>query len=93
MVFGIQRTLLCREGAPISVRRATRITKTAKQPKSPRGLSCALRRIAPQLPMIGIDVKFDRIDNVRMIAISLTNIFGLDGRSPPEFRTGQHGFE
>jgi len=60
---------VCREGASIPVRCATRITKTAKQPKSPRGLSGALRRILPQLHLIGIAVKFDRIDKAGMIAL------------------------
>jgi hypothetical protein len=48
MILGIQRTLYVGSVRRlISVRGETRITKTAKQPKSLRGLSCALRRIAP----------------------------------------------
>ncbi len=46
------------------------VTKSAQWPKSPRALSCALRRIAPQLRMTGIAVSFDRIGNTRLITIS-----------------------
>jgi len=44
--------------------------RSAQWPKTPRLLSCALRRIAPQIRMIGITVSFDRIDNIRLITIS-----------------------
>jgi hypothetical protein len=48
------------------------VTRMAQGPKTPRSLSCALRRIASQLRMAGIVVSFDRIDNTRMITISRT---------------------
>ena len=38
-------------------------------PTTPRALSCKLRRLAPQLRTIGIDVKFDRIGNKRIVTI------------------------
>jgi len=47
-------------------------TTRAQWPKTPRLLSCVLRRIAPQLRTIGMAVNFDRIDNSRMITISLS---------------------
>jgi hypothetical protein len=56
MIFEIQRILYVGERAPISRCKATRITKTAKRPKSPRGLSCAPRRIAPQLHISPFEV-------------------------------------
>ncbi len=46
------------------------VTRTAQWPKTPRSLSCALRRILPQLRTVGIIVTFDRVDNSRMITIS-----------------------
>ncbi len=48
------------------------VVRTAQWPKNPRSFCCALRRIALQLHVIGIGVRFDRIDNIRTIAISQT---------------------
>ncbi len=45
-----------------------------KRPETPRALPCPLRRIAPQRRMIGITVRFDRIDNARMITIALSTL-------------------
>jgi hypothetical protein len=44
--------------------------KPAQWPKNARSLSCQLRRIAPQLRTIGIDVQFDRRRTGRVIRIS-----------------------
>jgi hypothetical protein len=48
------------------------VTRTARWPKTPRSLSCTLRRIAPQLRAIGRTVSFDRVDNTRLIRIALS---------------------
>jgi hypothetical protein len=49
---------------------APNIPRTAQWPKTPRALSCTLRRIAPQLRQTGIGISFDRKDNRRIINIS-----------------------
>ena len=49
---------------------APNIPRTAQWPKTPRALSCTLRRIAPQLRQTGIGISFDRKDNRRVISIS-----------------------
>jgi len=46
------------------------ITRSAQWPKTPQYFAIALRRIAPQLRLIGIDVRFDRGRSVRLITIS-----------------------
>ncbi len=43
---------------------------SGRWPKSPLSLGMVLRRIAPQLGMIGISVKFDRGRNTRLITLS-----------------------
>jgi hypothetical protein len=47
------------------------VTRSAQWPKTPRTLSCKLRRMAPQLRLIGITVNFNRIDRNRIITLSL----------------------
>ena len=49
---------------------APNIPRTAQWPKTPRSLSCTLRRIAPQLRQTGIRISFGRKDNRRIINIS-----------------------
>jgi len=46
------------------------ITRSAQWPKTPRAFSCLLRRIAPQLRLVGIHVRFDRGPDARVINIS-----------------------
>jgi len=46
------------------------IKRSAQWPKNPRALSVVLRRIAPQLRMIGIIVKFGLGPNGRLLSIS-----------------------
>jgi len=48
----------------------TEITRSAQWPKTPRLFACLLRRIAPQLRLIGIDVRFDRGRDARLITVS-----------------------
>ncbi len=47
------------------------IKRSAQWPKSARTLSIVLRRLAPQLRMIGIIVEFDRQRSGRLIRLSL----------------------
>jgi len=46
------------------------ITRSAQWPKTPRAFSRVVRRIAPQLRLIGIDFRFDRGPDARLITIS-----------------------
>jgi hypothetical protein len=46
------------------------IRQSAQWPKSPRALSSAIRRIAPQLRVIGIAVEFDRGATARIVRVS-----------------------
>jgi hypothetical protein len=43
--------------------------KTGQWPRTPRAFSCAIRRLAPALRAVGINVTFDRTDNRRTILI------------------------
>jgi hypothetical protein len=45
------------------------ITRSAQWPKTPRLFARILRRIAPQLRLIGINIRFDRRPNAREIKI------------------------
>jgi hypothetical protein len=46
-----------------------RVVRTAQWPKTPRSLSVTLRRMAPQLRMTGIDLKFGRRGKDRIITM------------------------
>jgi hypothetical protein len=55
-------------------------TKTAQWPETPKELSTALRRIVPQLRIIGSDVNFGREGSNRIITITRINgSLGADG--------------
>jgi len=55
--------------------------RSAQWPKNARLLSTTLRRIAPQLRMIGIIVEFDRGRNARLIRISSDQDKASDARA------------
>ncbi len=58
------------------------ITRSAQWPNTPRRLASLLRRIAPQLHLIGIDVRFNRGRNARLITIS--EVADFERRAPDE---------
>jgi len=49
-----------------------RVTASPRWPKTPRSLSVALRRIAPQMGMHGVSIAFLRTDEKRFIEIIST---------------------
>jgi len=49
---------------------APHVRSSGRWPKSPLALSVMLRRISPQLGMIGISVKFDRGRDARLITLT-----------------------
>jgi len=54
-------------------------TETARWPKTPRLLSHAIRDILPQRRTVGMAVAFERVNNNRMITISLSESRGGAG--------------
>ncbi len=74
-----------------------KITQSAQWPKTPRVLSCTLRRLAPTLRMVGLRVKFpDRKNKRRLITIDLPEDGGIfaslaSPSSPASNSRGQNG--
>ena len=65
------------------------VTRRKMWPKTPHGLSGALRRLAPNLRASGVDVEFDRTGSSRLIRIraagenSVTSVMSVtDGLAP-----------